>query len=233
MSEVSQGADWWQASDGRWYPPTREPLQTPLPPPAGPVPTAGKATTALVLAIGSFIVCPLVAAVASLFVAAGAKRQIRDSDGRLGGQGLVTAANVLAIVNIVLSVVVGLAVVAAIAIPTFLGAKVRAQDRATQTDLRTALVAQKTLATDADGEWTDDPSALATVEPSLRFEIGDVPVAGKVIYVAVDGELLGLGAKSESGTCFYVISDAADDTTGFAEDAACRALQDQEFVDSW
>jgi hypothetical protein len=35
MSDVSQGPGWWQASDGRWYPPSQQPQQLP-PPPAPP-----------------------------------------------------------------------------------------------------------------------------------------------------------------------------------------------------
>ncbi|MHB8264224.1 MAG: hypothetical protein ACYDGY_10875 [Acidimicrobiales bacterium] len=37
MSDVSQGAGWWQASDGKWYPPERHPNYQPSapPPPAG------------------------------------------------------------------------------------------------------------------------------------------------------------------------------------------------------
>lgn len=34
MSDVSQGPGWWQASDGRWYPPTAQP--GPAPAPTGP-----------------------------------------------------------------------------------------------------------------------------------------------------------------------------------------------------
>jgi hypothetical protein len=33
MSDTSQGPDWWQESDGKWYPP-QSPVQAPrLPPP--------------------------------------------------------------------------------------------------------------------------------------------------------------------------------------------------------
>jgi hypothetical protein len=36
MSDVSQGDGWWQASDGKWYPPEQQPsTQTPSPAPAG------------------------------------------------------------------------------------------------------------------------------------------------------------------------------------------------------
>jgi len=37
MSDVSQGPGWWQASDGKWYPPEQAPGAAPtIPPPSGP-----------------------------------------------------------------------------------------------------------------------------------------------------------------------------------------------------
>jgi len=39
MSDISQGAGWWQASDGKWYPPEQHPNYRPAPPPpAGSLP---------------------------------------------------------------------------------------------------------------------------------------------------------------------------------------------------
>jgi hypothetical protein len=39
MSDISQGAGWWQASDGKWYPPEQHPNYRPAPPPpAGSTP---------------------------------------------------------------------------------------------------------------------------------------------------------------------------------------------------
>ncbi len=55
---------------------------------------------ALVLAIGSFVVFPLIPAVAALFVASAAKRDIAASQGRLTGAGLVTGSKVTAWINI-------------------------------------------------------------------------------------------------------------------------------------
>lgn len=34
MSDTSQGPGWWQASDGKWYPPEQAPAAAPPPPPA-------------------------------------------------------------------------------------------------------------------------------------------------------------------------------------------------------
>lgn len=36
MSDVQQGPGWWQASDGKWYPPESRPQPAPLPPPIAP-----------------------------------------------------------------------------------------------------------------------------------------------------------------------------------------------------
>ncbi len=36
MSDVSRGAGWWQASDGKWYPPESHPNYQPQPPPPAP-----------------------------------------------------------------------------------------------------------------------------------------------------------------------------------------------------
>jgi hypothetical protein len=43
MSDTSQGAGWWQASDGRWYPPDQHPDNRPTPPspPREPAATGG------------------------------------------------------------------------------------------------------------------------------------------------------------------------------------------------
>src|SRR5437763_8482530 len=52
----------------------------------------------------------------------------------------------------------------AIAIPTFLGARSRAQDRAAQSNLRNALTAEKTYYTDTEGDHICTP---ATGGPSM------------------------------------------------------------------
>ncbi|MBW3648901.1 MAG: hypothetical protein KY440_14235 [Actinobacteria bacterium] len=56
------------------------------------------------LAISSFIIFPFVAAVVALFLAPAAKRDIVASGGRLGGEGLVTAAKIIAWINIAMCV---------------------------------------------------------------------------------------------------------------------------------
>ena len=66
-------------------------------------------------------------------------------------------------------VVLIIAILLAIAIPTFLGAQNKAKDRSAQSSVRNALTAAKTIYTDASTYTTADATALALVEPSLTF----------------------------------------------------------------
>ena len=66
--------------------------------------TSNKAVVAMVMAILSFVVCPVILAIAALIVGGQAKSEIRASNGWLTGDGLVTGAKILAWVNIALSV---------------------------------------------------------------------------------------------------------------------------------
>ena len=70
-------------------------------------------------------------------------------------------------------VVLIIAILIAIAIPTFLGAQDRARDRGAQADLRNALTAAKTVATDNEGLFFSSAQSqvdvLNSAEPSLHF----------------------------------------------------------------
>lgn len=162
VSDASQGPGWWQASDGRWYPPQPGPEAAPQPPPGWapgpPPPTAGKATATLVLGIVSFVACPILPAIAALIVGAKASREIRESGGRLGGEGLVKAGRIIAIVHLALSVVL-IPLMAAIAIPTFLGAQERAQDRSAQSEVRNAFTAERSTSSTRSAGRTTPPSS--------------------------------------------------------------------------
>ena len=77
----------------------------PTPPWAGSTQTSTKAVIALVLAICSFVILPLVPSVVALVLAGSARREIAVSGGRVSGLGLVKAARIVAGVNIGLSLV--------------------------------------------------------------------------------------------------------------------------------
>lgn len=103
-----------------WPPPPQQPPPTqqwgPPPGPGGyqqyghpgyaaPRRTEGNAVAALVLAICSFVVCPLIPAVVALFLASSATRNIEASNGALDGASLVSAAKIIAWINIGLCLV--------------------------------------------------------------------------------------------------------------------------------
>src|ERR1041385_4385243 len=74
-------------------------------------------------------------------------------------------------------VVLIIGILIAIALPTFLGARTRAQNRAAQSDLRNALVAAKTMYTDSSTYAAAIQTAgtgLVSVEPSLCYVAHDV-----------------------------------------------------------
>jgi type IV pilus assembly protein PilA len=224
MSDTAEGPGWWQASDGRWYPPG--------PPSGGPVQNAGKATATLVLGILAFFTCPILA-IAALIVGSQATKQIQESGGRLGGEGLVKTGRILAIVNLVFAVLT-IPIMAAIAVPTFLGARERAQDRAAQSELRNAFTAERVYRVDHD-QWTDDPAQLQAIESSLAYARGATPTSEGTVYVAVQDDNLGLSRRSGSGTCFYLVQlgGEPDSVTGYAQDDDCGAIQDQELSGGW
>src|SRR3954452_8087416 len=98
-------------------------------------------------------------------------------------------------------VVLIIGILIAIALPTFLGARQRAQNRAAQAGLRNALVAAKTLFTDNNDYQAATVTALAAVEPSLSYVAAGVPSTGPtVISVAPNSATEWAGAAlADSG----------------------------------
>ena len=125
-------------------------------------------------------------------------------------------------------VVLIIAILLAIAIPTFLGARKRAQDRAAQSSLRNALTAAKTMYTDSSTYAAADASAtgLITVEPSLTYALtGDPSTGPKMVSINATADVWVGAAKSDAGTCFSIKETTTAGTT-FAKNAtACTGTQ--------
>ena len=83
---------------------------------AGPQQTSSRAIIALVLAIGSFVVFPLVPAIVALALVPGAREEIELSGGRVTGDGLLTAAKIVAWINIGLCIGAVILMIAAFAL---------------------------------------------------------------------------------------------------------------------
>ena len=117
-------------------------------------------------------------------------------------------------------VVLIIAILLAIAIPTFLGARERAQDRAAQSNLRNALTAEKVFYTDAQAYTTDSGAgAIKGIEPALTFAAAAAPATVGTIYIDVVANgttadaIVTLGAQSASGKCYYLKDVATVGTT--------------------
>jgi type IV pilus assembly protein PilA len=131
-------------------------------------------------------------------------------------------------------VVLIIAILIAIAIPTFLGAKNRANDKAAQSSLRNGLTNAKGIFTDTDSYASATPAALNTAEPSLVFQAA---ASGDPKTVSVNenptlptgvapGTGIVMGAESKSGVCFWIADMANGPGTMFAKDdtaATCDA----------
>jgi hypothetical protein len=89
--------------------------------PATPQSTSSMAIVALVLAIGSFVVLPLIPAIVALVLVPRAREEIDLSGGRIGGDGMLTAAKVIAWINIGLCVAGVLLVIAAFSLFAVVG----------------------------------------------------------------------------------------------------------------
>jgi type IV pilus assembly protein PilA len=113
-------------------------------------------------------------------------------------------------------VVLIIAILIAIAIPTFLGARTRAQDRAAQASLRNALVAAKSIYTDTQSYATAEGAGLTAVEPSLTYKAKGTASTGQN-DISADGtsntgQWAG-AALSASGTCFWIKDSVSTGTT--------------------
>jgi type IV pilus assembly protein PilA len=123
-------------------------------------------------------------------------------------------------------VVLIIAILIAIAIPTFLGARQRAQDRAAQSNVRNAFTAEKTYFTDGQA-YTETIADLTAIEPSLTYTqaAGSLASSGNVVYVNVStstvaNDTVVVGAQSGSGKCFW-LKDSAPSGTTYSTSTAC------------
>jgi hypothetical protein len=69
------------------YPPPQVPYGQPVPPVPAP-PTSGKSTTSLVLGVVSLFFCGFFTGIPAILVGMSARKEIRRSNGALGGEGL-------------------------------------------------------------------------------------------------------------------------------------------------
>jgi type IV pilus assembly protein PilA len=113
-------------------------------------------------------------------------------------------------------VVLIIGILIAIALPTFLGARERAQNRAAQSSLRNALVAAKTSYTDTSDYSGATTTGLRAIEPSLSYTTGQ-STGPNSVSINVTGATSGVfaaAALSDSDSCYYIKDDATSAGTG-------------------
>jgi type IV pilus assembly protein PilA len=116
-------------------------------------------------------------------------------------------------------VVLIIGILVAIALPTFLGARTRAQDKAAQSNLRNAYSAAKVYFTDNDSYAGFDATEADQVEPALNW-LGDVAaVVDSVSINYADADEIVMGSLSASGQ-LYCISELSSTGGGLAEGTA-------------
>jgi type IV pilus assembly protein PilA len=99
-------------------------------------------------------------------------------------------------------------VLIAIALPVFLGARERVQNRAAQSDLRNAIATAKVVYADTEDYSAITIAEMSAVEPSLTFVAAGTASSAANDY-AVSFRVFNYGEVnvarlSESGTCYYM-----------------------------
>lgn len=124
-------------------------------------------------------------------------------------------------------VVLIIAILIAIAIPTFLGARKRAQDRAVQSDLRNALTNEKVTYTDSQ-TYEANAVTMKALEPALDW-------GGKLTVVVGDSsvgtnDMVCVSETSKSGAIFSLADVALGPSSGvFYGKVACPAATEANF----
>jgi type IV pilus assembly protein PilA len=135
-------------------------------------------------------------------------------------------------------VVLVIAVLLAIAVPSYLGARSRASDRATQSNLRTAHVNELAWASDnQSAPFTADVDELLRQDASLDWTATRADLEGRLHSIYVYLDVVGtqpavvVASKSRPGTCFWLRAVANESHPRFATDDCSGTALD--FRSSW
>jgi type IV pilus assembly protein PilA len=130
----------------------------------------------------------------------------RDGVGEAGADAGFTLIELMVVLLI-------LAILLAIAIPTFLGVTKSANDRAAQSNLNTAFLNAKAIYQGAGQTYNGSvtPASLYTSEPSLTYTTGNSGSQGQIsVFTSADGNGVVLAAYSAAKNCWIL----ADNTSG-------------------
>ena len=116
-------------------------------------------------------------------------------------------------------VVLIIAILLAIAIPTFLGARNTANARGAQSNLRNALTAEQTYWT--NNQAFNDGTGMSTIESALTWSTAVAPTVGNIVAVAIgdndsagNAQAVELEGYGKDGNCWYILQ-SNDPTLSF------------------
>lgn len=137
-------------------------------------------------------------------------------------------------------VVLVIAVLLAIAIPTFLGSRERAQRRSAQSAARNAYVSHQIFYAGKQ-EFTDNSLAMQAVDPALTWlsfdSSSDTPTEKGVVYtdvIGTDPDLVLVAVKGANGKCYWIQTVANPGLPRFYEQSPCDTRPPiNDFLPSW
>lgn len=137
-------------------------------------------------------------------------------------------------------VVLIIAILLAIAVPTFISAQRRAHDRAAQSNARNAHVVELVVYAD-NQEFTDDVAVLVSEDSSLGYTqaLNAMTANGRVVYVELLPDTLTpndsvlVGAKSHSGKCFWIRAIGGVNQMRFADNDCGATPAPASFRQAW
>lgn len=103
-------------------------------------------------------------------------------------------------------VVLIIGILVAIALPTFLGARTRAQDSAAKARLKNGLTAAQAFFVNGQSYTGFDVPAANKEEVGVQWTLNVATTLGAVTIDLASGDYLVLSARSESGTSFCIFS---------------------------
>jgi type IV pilus assembly protein PilA len=111
-------------------------------------------------------------------------------------------------------VVMIIAILLTIAIPTFLGAQNLAKNRSAQSSLRNSVTAAKTIYFDSGDYTTADPASMTLVEPGLQFLPASADASSDAQHLSVGStsSTFYAAALASNGNCFFIKDDIAAGT---------------------
>ena len=139
-------------------------------------------------------------------------------------------------------VVMVIGILITIAIPAFLGARERSQNRAVQANIRHAIAAAGVAFTDEQDYTTVTEAELDIAEPSIEFMSSSATPAGNtsaktINFIASTSSRLVMGARADNGRCYYAQDNKAEagsnrgstfmnGPSAFATTTGCAVLTD-------